>query len=443
MTKIRLIPEWLKRLLTTPVAELNRWQYAARFFAEISRQGAHQLREHRASQMAAALAFRTIFGLIPVVVIATLIFRAAGGASLLGDFIDQLLTAAHLDEVSGPEEGVTLAEWARNMVDHLNTNLSVRTIGVIGALVFGWAAIGLLTTIERSFNTICQAPEHRSLARRIPLYWLMITAGPMLLYVSFLLQNRLVTWIQTVGVGDATAGALGAITSFTATWLFLLLLYEFMPHVRVHLGAGAAGSFVAAVFWTVATGAFNAYVGWSFSKESSAFTMLYGTLGLIPVFMFWIYFLWLIVLYGLELTSLLHLVGHRMDGKVPVRRELPPLTDPAGIIPVVQVVATRFKDGLATTADEVVERTGLCAAPVTIMLDALVEHGILHRLDKEGEAAFAVTRPIESITTSDLLAIAQELTATERSEDDKGWSWVRRFHEAQLQLAVHKPLAEL
>ena len=54
-TRTRFVPEWLKRLLTTPATELNRWQYATRFFLELCRQGAFQLRQDRAGQMAAAL----------------------------------------------------------------------------------------------------------------------------------------------------------------------------------------------------------------------------------------------------------------------------------------------------------------------------------------------------------------------------------------------------
>jgi len=443
MTKIRLVPEWLKRLLTTPVAELNRWQYAVRFFMEIGRHGARQLREHRATQMAAALAFRTIFGLIPVFVIATLLFRAYGGATLVSDFIDEVLRAAHIQEVAGPEEGVTLGEWAREMINHVNTNLSARTIGLIGALVLAWASIGLLTTVERCFNTICQVQEHRSLIRRIPLYWTTITLGPALLYMSFHFQNRFVLWIRTIGFGDSTSALLGTVTAFTATWLFLLVLYEFMPHTRVHLAACIAGSFVAALFWTGATEAFNAYIGWSYGHESSPFRLLYGTLGLIPLFMFWIYFLWLIVLYGLELTSLLQTVGRRLDGTMPVRRELPPLTDPAGIIPVVRVIAGRFKEGLATGVDRIVEATNIHQRAVALMLEALAGAGILHRVEDEGDPVFALTRPPESINTGDLLRIAQELTAVDRPKDDKGWSWVRSYHEAQLQLAIHKPLTEL
>ena len=279
--KFSFPPEWLKRLLTTPTAELNRWQYAIRFFLELCRHGARQLRQDRASQMAAALSYRTIFGLIPVIIIAILLFRAVGGTEEFSTLVNEMLTAAQLDQVASPDEGKTLAVWAREVVTSISENLNARTIGVIGACVLIWAAIGLLTTIERCFNQVCQAAEHRSLMRRIPLYWTTLTLGLILLYSSFHFQGRLAEGIRSAGWSDPLASAIGFVTAFGATWLFLLLIYVLMPNTRVHPAAAAVGSLVAAVLWVAATHAFSEYIAFSFRKESSAFAILYGSLGLI------------------------------------------------------------------------------------------------------------------------------------------------------------------
>ncbi len=438
-----LLPNWLDRLLTRPKADVSRLHSGMWFLLQLCHHGARELREHRARQMAAALTFHTIFGLIPVFILATLIFRAFGGAELLRDFVDQLLAAVRLHEVAGPEEGITLGEWARGAIDHLNANLSVRTIGVVGILVFAWAAIGLFTTIERAFNTICNAPENRSLLRRLPLYWTTITVGPALLYLSFHVQNRFVTWFQSAGIGNLPASVVGTAASLVATWLFLLMLYVLMPHTKIRLGAGLVGSLMAAVFWTCATWAFNGYVGWSFSKDSSAFRMLYGTLGLIPLFMLWVYLLWVIVLYGLELTNLLQIAGRHVGGTMPVRSKLPPLADPAAIIPVMQTVATRFSEGLTTSADQVVEHTRLSARTASLMLTALADAGLLRRVEEGHGTGFALGRPAEAISTKELMQVAQGLTVSEVAEESAAWDWVRRFRKAQLELGLHQPLADL
>ena len=71
MAKNRLQPvyDWLKRVITHPQEELTRWQMTVRFAYDLGRYGAAQLKRDRAPQMAAALSFRTLFGLLPVLVV--------------------------------------------------------------------------------------------------------------------------------------------------------------------------------------------------------------------------------------------------------------------------------------------------------------------------------------------------------------------------------------
>ena len=57
---------WMSRVITQPRDELDRWQRAARFAYDLAIYGGRQLRHDRAPQMAAALAFRTLFALVPL-----------------------------------------------------------------------------------------------------------------------------------------------------------------------------------------------------------------------------------------------------------------------------------------------------------------------------------------------------------------------------------------
>ena len=442
-TRIRFVPEWLKRLLTTPATELNRWQYATRFFLELCRQGAFQLRQDRAGQMAAALSFRTIFGLIPVIVIVALLFRAFGETNLFSNLINHVLEVIGVDQIAHSDKGMTLGEWARDSISQIDARLNAKSIGIAGVLVMSWAAIGLLTTIERSFNTICQAPAHRSLGRRIPLYWTTITIGPALLYMSFHFETRFVEMIRQTGMGDSTASCAGSVTSFIATWLFLLVLYKLMPHTRVHTAAVAVGSVVAATFWTGATGVFEAYISWSFNKENSAFAMLYGALGLIPLFMLWIYVLWLIVLYGLEITHMLQVVGGRMDGEMPVHTEMPPLTDPAAVVPVMQAIAESFAEGQAVSVEQIVDQTKINQRVVELLLSQLVKNGFVHCLDQDDAKTYSLARPPEKINTGEILEVAMNITFTRDLDKNRASNWLQSFHRAQLGSSVHTTLTKV
>ncbi|MEL7087343.1 MAG: hypothetical protein AAGL98_02695, partial [Planctomycetota bacterium] len=90
-----------RRLLTQPLSELNRWQLTARYAVGIARYGAHELKEDRASQMAAALTYRTIFSLVPLFVLSLLVFNAFGGfASVGGELQDKIYDYLGLNAIT-------------------------------------------------------------------------------------------------------------------------------------------------------------------------------------------------------------------------------------------------------------------------------------------------------------------------------------------------------
>src|SRR5262245_48947525 len=69
----------LTRIMTQPREELTRFQRTLRFCFDLVRYGARQLQEGRAAQMAAALSFRVLFGLMPVLVVGTVVARSLMG----------------------------------------------------------------------------------------------------------------------------------------------------------------------------------------------------------------------------------------------------------------------------------------------------------------------------------------------------------------------------
>lgn len=406
-------------------------------------QGFRRLRENRASQMAAALAFRTIFGLVPVLVIAILIFRAFGGAEIFGNLVEQILEAVNLESVRSPDETLTLAEWCRQFVSSVDGQISGKAIGVIGMLVLSWAAISLITTIERSFNTICQSPENRPLGRRIPLYWTMVTIGPILLYLSFHFRTQFMRLVSETSLVTPFARTIGLVTSFLSVWLLLVTLYVLVPHARMRLRATALGALIAAILWTGATNLFGWYIAWSFSKESSAFTILYSSLGLVPLFLMWIYFLWVVVLYGLEIAHTVQVVGKRLGAGLSVRTEPPVVIDPAAIVVLMKAASNAFAKGGSVRADDLVEVVNAPPATIDAMLAALASHGFLHKIDGDDDPHYSVARPPSAISTNELLDVALSLSAKTPDPDSASAAWIEEYRAAQRGLDVHRTIAEL
>ena len=113
-----MVLDRLGRVMTKPRDELTRFQRTLRFLYDLGRYGARQLQHDRAPQMAGALAFRTLFALLPVLVVGTVVVRAVGGFGDLEERLAALFTRLGLDEfqITGAAAGSEAAVGAGESV---------------------------------------------------------------------------------------------------------------------------------------------------------------------------------------------------------------------------------------------------------------------------------------------------------------------------------------
>ncbi len=420
-THRRLLPDAFIRLWNTPADELNRWQRWTRNLAEMCLHSYRRLRADRAGQMAAALAFRTALGVIPVIVIILLIFRAIGGSAEFATLVENLLRAGGLEGVLDPEQEQSLAQWLTERIQSLDASAAKGAVGLVGGLILAWAAIGLMTTIERSFNQIFRASESRSLLRRITLYWTALTVGPLILALIFFLTRRLDAAIaDLVWLGWAVR-TLSNLTGYALTFFLLFGLYRLMPNTAVRSTPAAIGAALAAVLWTVAVRLFAAYLAIAFTNSASPITMIYGTLGLVPVFLLWIYLVWIIVLFGLEVTATIQTFG--MGGTAELRRlgrERSLIVDPLIVLPLATLIARRFAEGETANLSDLAAECRIDREPASAILRSCVSAGLLRIIggEEDDEPGFLPARPPESIAVADLLRAAYDASWPRRTRLD-------------------------
>ena len=78
MKIIETISERVENLITSPGKELGRWARFFRFQIQLWRFCMLRLRSNNALAMSSALSFRTIFALIPALVLAILVLKSVG-----------------------------------------------------------------------------------------------------------------------------------------------------------------------------------------------------------------------------------------------------------------------------------------------------------------------------------------------------------------------------
>jgi membrane protein len=463
------VKAWLKKLehelritLTKPGAQLTRGQRTIQLSIDLARHARRQLRENSATTMAAALTYRTIFGLVPMLVMALIVFRAFGGfddskdglTNLVYKYLELEIDAAaqveeagdgsteavdaptsdppptrswlgtQIDLVLADEDSFAESEAAeqeranaemREKIDELvgglaegATSISIGSIGVVGMLLLIWAAVGLIVTVEKTFNIIFKAPEGRPWHVRIPIYWAMITLGPVLIWGSFYISTRLVGAAEDLlPIVSTLMGIANHFTALLVTWLLFVLLFKLMPNAQVAIKPAMAGAMVSALAWELMKAALRWYVENAVLSPTQA--QLYGSLALIPVLLFWVYLSWLVVLAGLQVTHILQTLPAHRRGKFESSRPAPVARDPWLVIPVMSAVAQAFDTGKTIGIDAIAESVGAPVATVSEIIDELVGRGLLHRLpNDDGPSDLTLAMPPGRIRIADLIATSPE-----------------------------------
>jgi membrane protein len=408
----RMVLNWLRRTVNQPLDELDRWQRAARFAYQLGRHGARQLREDRAPQMAAALAFRTLFGLAPVLVVATVLVKSFRGSNAILDSLHGLLVAIGLDKIhvtsmsGGPpavsDGTVTLAAWLEELTSQL-LNMNLAAVGWIGFAVIVYAAIGLMVTIENSFNIIYRAANGRRWIRRIPLYWFLLTVSPAVIGLASRANAEFTNWIGSIHTWQAVLLAAQTVWSLGVAWAVIFAVYSLLPNSRIALRPALVGSLVATLLLAIGKHTLGAYLGGAF-----AINQLYGVLGLLPLFMFWVYLMWLAILFGLQVSATLQsLRGRSLEELDPPQSQIG-LVEPACVLTVMEVIGQNFTAGKPLTVGQIAEITSLSEAITTLIVERLLREGCLHRIEHP-EGAVSLARPPEQMDAKTLISLGFKL----------------------------------
>lgn len=469
--------QWLQKLkrelrvtLTRPGSQLTRGQRFLRLSIDLGRHARKELRDDSATTMAAALTYRTIFGLVPMIVMALIVFNAFGGfadskdglTTLAYDLLDIELRSAEvsdgeseLDTVAAEEVALrqkqAAAAEARAWLDRSSifepveiemleldpeleaelareranaqmkqriddmvgviaegaTSIKIGSIGVVGMLILIWAALGLIVTVEKTFNIIYHAPQGRPWHVRIPIYWAIITLGPVLIWGSFYLSTQFIEVAEAVPALAWLVGLLKGFSAVLVSWLLFLLLFKLMPNAQVAIRPAMAGAMVSALAWELMKAALRWYIDNAVMSPTQS--ALYGSLALIPILLFWVYLSWLVVLAGLEVTHILQTLPASRVGRFEKARPAPVARDPWLVIPVMSAVAQAFDAGKTIGIDVIAKQ--LDAPPITVakIADELIGRGLLHRLaDDDGAETLSLAMPPGKIRIAELIATEPE-----------------------------------
>lgn len=320
-------------------------------------------------------------------------------------------------------------------------------LGVTGTVLLIVAAISMLGRIEDTFNDIWGVAQGRSWFMRIILYWGVITLVPVLLVVALGLATgphleatrKMLTTLPFVSQHLLSLGL--QLLPILVLCLTFGLFYVLIPNAKVMWSAAFVGGFVSGVLFHL-----NNMVSVLYVSRVVSNSKIYGSLGLLPVFMIGLYFSWLILLFGAQVAyayqNLAAYLEERQVENINQRgREFIALR-------LMTLIGQRFDQGQPPpTIGELSVRLSVPTRLIRQLMQVLTAARLVVETAGQ-EPAFLPARPLETMTCHDILLAlragqGQELATRDEAGRAEVYGEYQRIQEAERVTAASVTLLAL
>ncbi len=241
----------------------------------------------RCPRDAAALSYQTLVSLVPLLFIA----MAITGFLNMDFYVEE---AIHFVEHNLlPDAAGKASAYIRGTASSIRPG----PLGFAGAAGFLVIAMTLFINVEQVVNDIFRCRAHRAILLRIFLSLLLVLAVPGALSYSVYHSGRLLF---------STSGAFQILLPAAFLIASLFLCYWLLPHQKIQKSWAAVSALVTGIGMELARWGFTVYAGY----VGGTLSYVYGTMAILPLFLVWVYLMWLIFLFGAELNASLHEVKH-------------------------------------------------------------------------------------------------------------------------------------
>lgn len=369
---------------TRPV--LDRLRRGAAALRSVTTETVRGFRADHGVDLAASLAFATLVAAVPLMATFSL---------LLATFFEENVTQI-LDIVNAilPYHTARVTENLREFIGESN---AISGIGLALLLV---ASLRLIFVVEDVFNTVWGAPRRRALIARITVYSLVLFALALLLGALGLGLRRLRS--STMGGALLATPFIDSLLPLAGEFVSLTVLYRFLPNARVRWAPALAGAGLVAGALEGLRVLFGLYVG-----ALSRVNLITGSLTLILLTLLSVYFVWVLILLGVELVSVLqtHAGGRRAGGG--------PRSGPAEN--AVRILI-RLADGRRHPVEDLFDAQHASASEMELILQRLAAAGMVSGTAAEG---FALARAPQRISVAQVVeALAPDLYALAGGDAD-------------------------
>ncbi len=248
--------------------------------------------EDRLFDEAASLSYTSLLSMVPLLAV---IFGVASAFPVFEQLNAQLQSFIFNNFV--PSSGGQIESYLAGFLE------SVGKLTLTGTVFLIMTALLLMLRIEKALNLIWRVQTLRSIRDRVIMYWAVLTLGPLALGAAIALSAQ--PMFEQIVQGASTESLWRGVSVFMLSWLFITLMFLLVPNRRVQIAHAVVGALMSTVLFGIAKKAFVAFVA------NASFNVIYGALATIPIFLFWIYVVWVVILLGASLASSLTTFNER------------------------------------------------------------------------------------------------------------------------------------
>jgi membrane protein len=230
---------------------------------------------------ASALAFTTLLALVPLLTVIVSIVT-------LFPVFDTLVIQTRTYVVSNfiPASSDAIQFYLTQFVQHSS---SLPAFSITFLFITAWM---MFADVQSTLNSIWRGYTNKKLLSRWTHSLLIFTLSPMIVGCSVFLSTFILslTWIK-FSFGELQP--LLILVPLIINAFIFSLIYIAIPRYYVTWRNGVFGGCVTSVLVEITKLCFAYYI-----KYIANYELIYGTLAVIPIFLIWVYLLWLIILYG-------------------------------------------------------------------------------------------------------------------------------------------------
>jgi membrane protein len=241
-------------------------------------------KEDRCFEEAASLGYTSLLSMVPLLAV---VFGIVSVFPVFNEWSNSL--QAFIFDNFLPDSGEQIVPYINAFLD------SVSSLTLPGTLTLIVTALLLMVRIEVALNRIWRVDRNRNLTNRIVMYWAVLTLGPLLIAAAIALSNH--ELLGGSGFVSSMPPAVHSLGTFALSWLFFALFFILVPNRSVRIRHALVGAFLSTVLFSLAKAGFVAYV------SNANYKVIYGALATVPIFLLWLYLVWIVVLLGASLAA--------------------------------------------------------------------------------------------------------------------------------------------